>query len=519
MFATTFLGHQGWLIETATTNVLLDPLLGDRFGHGGLVGEVYPPREFDFAAFPPIDAVLLSHEHDDHFDLPSLDRLDRDIPIYLSSRSSIAASELLSHMGFAAVRPLEPESSLELGELRVLSFCADHRGGRQADEWDVFPLLIQDRGGHGSLFTSIDVRPRDADLSRLRALGSAGVWAVANNCSRASFQELRSLPRVNQSTEAPASGREALARAEARAENSRAREPVNSGPPDPSLDDTPALARALERRHALLAASWGAPLATLICGGGWSFDRARAWMNHHLFPIDSQRLASALAELTGSGRVSAPIPGHSVVMRDAAIVATHSERTFLRARPPASWPARDYRGEGPLLQDYASACGRTRLGSNGRETLVAELVDFARYLYGTPLFCELHSLPAKLDSGAWSRLCLSLRDDDAPVTLVYEPRACAFVSHACPDPTVEFAAGLECWATDLLALLEGELAPSALCYAGRLRSWNHAPGLLRASAHLLWDFGHPLRRPDRAARLYRRLLAAQTDREPSVRAP
>ena len=50
MFALTFLGHQGWLVETATTNLLIDPLLGDRMGHGGLLGEIYPPRKLELAA-------------------------------------------------------------------------------------------------------------------------------------------------------------------------------------------------------------------------------------------------------------------------------------------------------------------------------------------------------------------------------------------------------------------------------------------------------------------------------------
>lgn len=484
MFALTFLGHQGWLVETATTNLLIDPLLGDRFGHGGLLGELYPPRALEFAEFPVIDGVILSHEHDDHFDIPSLARLDRRIPIYLSSRSSIAARELLTDMGFARVSSLEPEASLELGELRVHTFSSEHRGGKQADEWDVFPLLIYDRGGHGSVFSSIDVRPRDEDLARLRELvPRPGIWAVANNCSRASFQDLS-----------------------------------RPGGADPSPDDTPLLARALQRRYALLEAGWGAPLATLICGAGWSFDRERAWMNHHLFPIDSQRLASALTQLTGASEVRAPIPGYGHVMRDGAIVASHTQRSFIRARAPALWPPRDYRGEGPGLLDYSPACGRTRIGADGRETLARELIDFARYLYGTPVFCELHSLPTKLSSGAWARPCLSLRDDGGAWVLAYEPSACAFISHACADPTLEFAAGLECWASDLLALLEGELGASALCYAGRLRVWNHSPRQLRISPRELWNFGHPLRRPDRAAHLYRRLLAAQPEREPSIRA-
>ncbi|PRP92210.1 Beta-lactamase superfamily domain protein [Enhygromyxa salina] len=489
MFELTFLGHQGWLLSTATTNLLIDPLLGDHFGHGGLLGDLYPPRTLDLARFPPIDAVILSHEHDDHFDLPSLNRLDRRIPIYLSSRSSSAARGLLDEMGFARVNLLAPDDELEIGELRYRSFVAEHDGAKQGDEWDVFPFLVRDRGGHGSLWSSVDVRPRDADLAQLRALAPRpGVWAYANNCSRASFQTM-----------------------------SRSRAPDDL--PASDSDDTPLLAAAVARRHAQLEASWGRPVATLICGAGWSFPGPRAWMNHHLFPVDSQRLAASLAN-TCADRAVAPHPGHTLVLRDGELIAERSQRPFIQPRPRATWPARDHRGAGPQLVDYRPACGRTPITAAERELLLDELVDFARYLYGTPLFCQLHSLPTSLaaDAGGEVRaqLCLSLRCDDGPLVLRYEPHACRFEVCAEGLRPTSFASGLECWASDLLGFLRGELGASALCYAGRLRVWNHAPKLLRVSPRELWMYGSPLRRPERAARLYRRLLAAEADPVPRV---
>ena len=126
MLGACALGHQGWLLSSASTRVLVDPLLGDRMGHGGHVGPMYPPRRIDFAAFPAVDAVILSHEHDDHFDIPTLHRLDRRIPVYLSSRASTAANALLRDMGFT-VHPLRPNSTLAIGDLRYRSFVADHR--------------------------------------------------------------------------------------------------------------------------------------------------------------------------------------------------------------------------------------------------------------------------------------------------------------------------------------------------------------------------------------------------------
>jgi L-ascorbate metabolism protein UlaG (beta-lactamase superfamily) len=76
MLSTTFLGHQGWLFQSKTSSFLVDPLLCEEFGHvQELEYRVYPPRVFSFDLFPRIDGVVLTHEHDDHFDLASLARL------------------------------------------------------------------------------------------------------------------------------------------------------------------------------------------------------------------------------------------------------------------------------------------------------------------------------------------------------------------------------------------------------------------------------------------------------------
>ncbi|MCA9709721.1 MAG: MBL fold metallo-hydrolase, partial [Myxococcales bacterium] len=270
-----FLGHQGWLLSTATTHVLVDPLLTAGFGHGGGLGWVYPPRRVDLAAFPPLDAVIVTHEHDDHFDLPSLACIDRAVPVYLSARSSIAAHEVLGHMGFG-VRPLHADRTLALGDLRYGTFAADHRGAGQGDEWDVFPFVAHDTEGHGSLLSSIDVAPPPGMLAAVaQRVPRPGIWAHANNVTSSRFQDL-----------APAS------------------------PARP--DDREALARVAVRRRAQVVAQWGAPVATLVCGGGWSFGGERAWLDHHAFPLPHEVIGAALAEVDAEHPVLVPVPGQTI---------------------------------------------------------------------------------------------------------------------------------------------------------------------------------------------------------------
>ncbi len=138
-FASTFLGHQGWMIRSGRSCVLVDPLLFEQFGAvHALEYSVHPPRVFGPERFPPVDAVILSHEHDDHFDIPSLARLDRRIPVFISAHSSTAAQQIMREMGFV-VRPLVPGVPLDIGELQVIPFSGDHFSVNCADEWDALP--------------------------------------------------------------------------------------------------------------------------------------------------------------------------------------------------------------------------------------------------------------------------------------------------------------------------------------------------------------------------------------------
>src|SRR2546428_29191 len=142
MLSTTFLGHQGWLFQSKTSCFLVDPLLCEEFGQvHALEYRVYPPRVFSFEQFPKVDGVVLTHEHDDHFDIPSLARLERTIPIFLSSRSSTAAQRILREMGFT-VHPLVPGKSVRFGDLEFTPFCGAHTSISNGDEWDTLPFFV-----------------------------------------------------------------------------------------------------------------------------------------------------------------------------------------------------------------------------------------------------------------------------------------------------------------------------------------------------------------------------------------
>jgi L-ascorbate metabolism protein UlaG (beta-lactamase superfamily) len=114
----TYVGHATVLIELDGVALLTDPLLRERFGH---VRRIAPPVR----DAPRADAILVSHAHRDHLDLPSLARLPRDVPI-LASR---AAAEVMRGAG-RAVTALAPGERVRVGAVEVVATRAIHDGRR-----------------------------------------------------------------------------------------------------------------------------------------------------------------------------------------------------------------------------------------------------------------------------------------------------------------------------------------------------------------------------------------------------
>jgi L-ascorbate metabolism protein UlaG (beta-lactamase superfamily) len=74
----TFVGHATFLVQTTAGNFLTDPNYSERCGPFGRFGPVrVQPPGIRFESLPRIDTVLLSHDHYDHCDLPTLRSLAR----------------------------------------------------------------------------------------------------------------------------------------------------------------------------------------------------------------------------------------------------------------------------------------------------------------------------------------------------------------------------------------------------------------------------------------------------------
>jgi L-ascorbate metabolism protein UlaG (beta-lactamase superfamily) len=118
----TWLGHATALIELGGARLLTDPVLRKRLFH---LRRVAPPVDPDHHS--GLDAVLVSHLHHDHLDLPSLKLLDgHGVRLVVPA----GAGRLASGRGFASVTELAPGEVIRVARAEVLAVPAVHHGGR-----------------------------------------------------------------------------------------------------------------------------------------------------------------------------------------------------------------------------------------------------------------------------------------------------------------------------------------------------------------------------------------------------
>ncbi|GMV05788.1 MAG: hypothetical protein AMXMBFR53_20650 [Gemmatimonadota bacterium] len=74
----TWIGHATALVQLPGLNLLTDPVWSDRSSPVGFAGpHRFVPPPLALEELPPIDAVLLSHDHYDHLDRPTVQALHR----------------------------------------------------------------------------------------------------------------------------------------------------------------------------------------------------------------------------------------------------------------------------------------------------------------------------------------------------------------------------------------------------------------------------------------------------------
>jgi L-ascorbate metabolism protein UlaG (beta-lactamase superfamily) len=142
----TWIGHSTFLINLEGTTILIDPVFSDKIGISLLglttVGlRRFVPPALKIAELPPLDLILVSHAHMDHYDIPSLRKLPRGAPTILARDTT----EFMEDLGYAQLQELDWGQTAAVAGVRIEAVPAKHWGRRYP--WD------RDRGYNGLLLT------------------------------------------------------------------------------------------------------------------------------------------------------------------------------------------------------------------------------------------------------------------------------------------------------------------------------------------------------------------------------
>ncbi len=116
----TLIGHSTVLLESRGTRVLIDPF----FGRGNLAYRRTAPPAVERSAVGPVDGVLVSHTHFDHFDGRYLHFLPASVPVYIAA----AARAWGTIKARRRLLPLRAWETVAVGPLEIAAVPARHLG-------------------------------------------------------------------------------------------------------------------------------------------------------------------------------------------------------------------------------------------------------------------------------------------------------------------------------------------------------------------------------------------------------
>ncbi len=163
-----WIGHATWALRLGGKLVVTDPIWSGSIG--GAVRRLVAPG-VPLAAMPPADVVLVSHDHRDHMDLPTLRRLP-DAALYVVPIGNAA------RLGKPNVVELDWWDSHVIGDLTVTLVPARHWSmrmpwNRNATLWGGYVI----RGPEGTAYHSGDTAWGE-HFAEIRARVGAIDWAM-----------------------------------------------------------------------------------------------------------------------------------------------------------------------------------------------------------------------------------------------------------------------------------------------------------------------------------------------------
>ncbi len=110
--------HAGYVFEQGDTQIVFDPIFENPFSKNCYA---FPSVRFDYEKIKNLQftAIFISHFHDDHCSLESLNLISKDTPIYLYCLFD-EMFLLIRELGFKNIHALKINESVQIGSLEII---------------------------------------------------------------------------------------------------------------------------------------------------------------------------------------------------------------------------------------------------------------------------------------------------------------------------------------------------------------------------------------------------------------
>lgn len=185
----TWYGHSAFLLEIEGKRILLDPMFGPAASPISFFSPRYPYEEpIDFNDFKDIDAVIISHDHYDHLDYPSILKLNNEVKHFYTP---LGVGAHLQRWGIESDRITELDwwEGAQLDGLTITAAPSRHFSGRgltdrfktQWASWAVRGayenIYFSGDGGYASHFKEIGERLGPFDFTMMECGQYNEKWA------------------------------------------------------------------------------------------------------------------------------------------------------------------------------------------------------------------------------------------------------------------------------------------------------------------------------------------------------
>ncbi|HEU0100111.1 MAG TPA: MBL fold metallo-hydrolase [Allosphingosinicella sp.] len=274
----TILGHASLFIEAAGQRILLDPVLRTTSLLGSVVHQY--PRALNLEAMPRPDLLVITHEHYDHFDPETLEKLPKDLPMVIPPDERLERD--LRNIGFSTFTRLGDWEHAVFGGVRLTA---------TPSEADVIELGLVVEAEGARFWHMSDAEPSEDTSARI--LAEHGPMDFVT---------------------------------------------VKYQPPDPLLNYVHNLSSSFDRSTVarwLEHACACRPKLAFPYASGLCLSEDHHWLNRYAYPISPEFARSVLAKrLAGIGEATVMKPGDVISIEDGRVRVDRQASAFVRQGAP-----------------------------------------------------------------------------------------------------------------------------------------------------------------------------------------